>query len=436
MSVIIESLDHEGRGVTHVEGKAIFVEGALPGETVEYSSYRKKPSYELAQATRILRPSFVRTTPRCLHFGVCGGCLLQHMDASAQVAAKQRVLEENLKRIGKVAPQQMLAPIHGPTWGYRHRARMSVRLVQKKGGVLVGFHERRSSFIADMHRCEIMPPRISALIDPLRALIGGLTLRERMPQIEFSLGERVDALVLRILEPLTEEDEVKLRDFADEHHIQWWLQPKGPDTVFPFYPLDMPALTYTLPEFDIEMPFSPTEFTQVNPEINRVLVRRALSLLDPRPGESIADLFCGLGNFTLPIARRGAEVVGVEGSAALVARAGSNAAHNGLAGRCRFEQGNLFEASEESLSALGRFDKMLIDPPRDGAIEVVKSLGANKPWRIVYVSCNPATLARDAAVLVHDKGYALMSAGVVNMFPHTGHVESIACFELLPERQE
>jgi len=429
MSVVIESLDHEGRGVTHVEGKAIFVEGALPGETVEYSSYRKKPSYELAQATRILRPSFMRVVPRCPHFGVCGGCLLQHMDASAQVTAKQRILEENLRRIGKVAPQQMLAPIHGPTWGYRHRARMSVRLVQKKGGVLVGFHERKSSFIADMHRCEILPPRMSALIDPLRELIGRLSIRERMPQIEIALGDRVDALVLRILEPLTAEDEVRLRDFADLHRIQWWLQPKGPETVYPFYPLEAPRLSYTLPEFGIEMPFSPTEFTQVNPGINRVLVRRAVGLLDPQPGESIADLFCGLGNFSLPIARLGAQVVGVEGSAALVARAAANAAHNGLAGRTRFESANLFEATEASLAALGRFDKMLIDPPRDGAIEVVKALGEDAPGRIVYVSCSPATLARDAAVLVNEKGYTLKSAGVVNMFPHTGHVESIALFE-------
>ncbi len=433
MSVVVESLDHEGRGVAHADGKAIFIEGALPGEVVEYSAYRKKPSFEMAQATQVLRQSFMRTVPRCPHFGVCGGCLLQHMDASAQVAAKQRILEDNLQRIGKVAPRQMLAPVHGPTWGYRHRARMSARFVEKKGGALVGFHERRSSFIADMHQCEILPKRMSDLIDPLRALIGGLSIRERMPQIEIALGEHVDALVLRILDPLTPEDEAALRDFADAHRIpkpiQWWLQTKGPETVHPFYPLEAPRLSYSLPEFGIEMPFSPTEFTQVNPDINRVLVRRALAMLDPQPGESIADLFCGLGNFSLPIARRGANVVGVEGSAALVVRAAANAAHNGLSERTRFAQANLFEASEESLAALGRFDKMLIDPPRDGAIEVVKSLSAQPPGRIVYVSCSPATLARDASVLVHEKGYTLISAGVVNMFPHTGHVESIALFE-------
>jgi 23S rRNA (uracil1939-C5)-methyltransferase len=429
MRAFVESLDQEGRGVAHVEGKAVFIEGALTGETVEYSSYRKKPSYELAQATRVVHESFMRVAPRCRYFGVCGGCTLQHMEPSAQVAAKQRILEENLRRIGKTMPEQMLPPIQGPAWGYRHRARLSVRLVQKKGGVLVGFHERKSSFIADMHRCEILPPRTSALIDPLRELIGNLSIRERMPQIEIALGSHVDALVLRILDPLTEQDETRLRDFADTHGIQWWLQPKGPETVFPFYPLEMPGLSYSLPEFDIEMPFSPTEFTQVNPEINRVLVRRAMAMLDPRPGETIADLFCGLGNFALPIARRGAQVVGVEGSAALVARAAANAAHNGLAKRTLFEQANLFEATEDSLSALGRFDKMLIDPPRDGAIEVVKALGTARPERIVYVSCSPATLARDTAVLVHDKGYRLVSAGIINMFPHTGHVESVACFD-------
>lgn len=429
MSVRIESLDHEGRGVAHVGGKVVFVEGALPGECVEIRTLRRKPSYELASVTRVVEASFMRVSPRCPHFGVCGGCLLQHMDPAAQVAAKQRILEDNLARIGKVRPEQMLPAIHGPAWGYRHRARMSVRLVAKKGGVLVGFHERKSSFIADMHRCEILPPRLSRLIDPLRELIGGLSVRDRAPQVEIALGERVDVLVLRILEPLSPDDEVRLRDFADAHGIQWWLQPKGPESVFPFYPLDAPHLSYTLPEFGLDMPFSPTEFTQVNPAINRVLVRRAMGLLDPRPGERIADLFCGLGNFSLPMARRGATVVGVEGSPTLVARARANAVHNGLAEGTHFLAANLFEATPESLAEWGRFDKMLIDPPRDGAIQVVKALGDDAPARIVYVSCSPATLARDAAVLAHEKGYHLRAAGVVNMFPHTGHVESIALFE-------
>lgn len=426
---VIESLDHEGRGVAHVDGKAIFIEGALPGEEVVYSSYKKKPSYEQAQVMQILRPSFMRTEPRCPHFGVCGGCSMQHLDARAQVAAKQRVLEDNLVHIGKVSAEQILPAIHGPTWGYRHRARLSVRYVQKKGRVLVGFHEKRSSFVADMHRCEILPPRISALIGPLRELVEQLSIRERLPQIEVAVGEAVDVLVLRILEPLTGGDEELLRAFADRHDIQFFLQPKGPDTARPFHPLDAPELNYTLPEFNVVMPFHPTEFTQVNPHINRVLVRRALRLLDPQPGERVADLFCGLGNFTLPIARRGATVLGVEGSPALVRRAQANAAYNGLSERTEFQVANLFEATEETLARLGRFDKMLIDPPRDGAVEVVKSLGADGPQRIVYVSCSPATLARDAAVLVHIQGYRLRAAGVVNMFPHTAHVESIALFE-------
>ncbi|MDD5241938.1 MAG: 23S rRNA (uracil(1939)-C(5))-methyltransferase RlmD [Sulfuricella sp.] len=426
---IIESLDHEGRGVAHVEGKTIFIEGALPGETVEYSTFKKKPSYEQATAIKILKPSFMRVTPGCEYFGLCGGCSMQHLEASAQVAAKQRVLEDNLWHIGKVKAEAILPPIYGPTWGYRHRARISVKYVRKKERVLVGFHEKRSSFIADMERCQVLPPRISALLMPLRALVEQLSIRERMPQIEFALGQDVDALVLRILDPLDEQDEDLLRNFADQHRVQFFLQPKGPETVYPFYPLDAPELNYTLPDFGIVMPFQPTEFTQVNPDINRVLVRRAINLLDPKPGERVADLFCGLGNFSLPIARRGADVVGVEGSAALVRRAQANADYNGLSARAQFVVANLFEADAAGLKQLGRFDKMLIDPPRDGAAEVIGALAEDGPRRIVYVSCSPATLARDAGTLVHDKGYALKAAGVVNMFPHTAHVESIALFE-------
>lgn len=429
MTVIIESLNHEGRGVAHVAGKAVFIEGALPGETVEYVAYKKKPSYEQGTATRIVKPSFLRTTPKCSYFGICGGCSMQHLEADAQVAAKQRVLEDNLRHIGKVKPQALLPAIYGQAWGYRHRARMSVRYVLKKSRLMVGFHEKRSSFVVDMSSCEILPPRISALIEPLRELIVQLSIRERMPQIEFALGEQVDVLVLRILDPLNEQDETLLKAFADRHHVQFFLQPAGLDSIRPFYPLDAPELNYTLPEFDIVMPFHPTEFTQVNPAINRILMRRTMALLDPKPGERVIDLFCGLGNFTLPIARRGARVLGVEGSEALVRRASSNAERNGLECQTEFKVADLFETTEESLSKLGQFDKMLIDPPRDGAVEVVKALGEGAPHRIVYVSCNPATLARDAAVLVHTKGYELKAVGVVNMFPHTAHVESIALFE-------
>lgn len=431
MSSEIESLDQEARGVTHHEGKAIFVDGALPGERVTFSVYRKKPSYAFAQLSTLEHASPSRTTPRCPHFGLCGGCRLQHMEPQAQVAAKQRLLEDSLWHIGRVRADELFAPIHGPSWGYRYRARLSVRHVEKKGGVLVGFHERKSSFIADMHQCEILPPRIGQLIDPLRAMLSRLSQPERLPQIEVSLGEEANVLVLRVLETLSEDDQDILRAFADAHCIQWWLQTGGPESAQPFYPLNSARLSYRLPEFNIEMPFHPTEFTQVNPAVNRVLVRRALRLLDPQPGERIADWFCGLGNFSLPIARQGASVVGFEGSKGLVKRAQENSAHNGLQARTEFKVANLFECEANTLAAEGRFDKWLVDPPRDGAIELVKALpdaGSAKPGRIVYVSCNPGTLARDAAVLVGAKGYRLAGAGVVNMFPHTAHVESIALF--------
>ncbi|MDO8465042.1 MAG: 23S rRNA (uracil(1939)-C(5))-methyltransferase RlmD [Gallionella sp.] len=432
--VTIESLDQEGRGVTHFDGKVIFIEGALTGEVVSYSSYRKKPSFELAQVTQIYKPSSMRVQPKCTHFGVCGGCSMQHLEASAQVAVKQRILEDSLWHIGKVKAETILPPIHGQAWGYRQRARLSVKHVIKKGKTLVGFHEKRSSFVADMQGCEILAPKIAGLIPLLAELIEGLSIREKLPQIEVAVGENVDALVLRVMEPPSASDEAALRAFADKHGIQFWLQSKGPETVVPFHPLAAPPLTYTLPEFGIEMPFSPVEFTQVNSALNRVMVSRALRLLDPQPGERIADFFCGLGNFTLPIACSGAQVLGIEGSAALVKRAQQNAAHNGLTGNTEFRAMNLFEMDEEAFAKLGRFDKLLIDPPRDGAIELVKSLGCGNgdsehaPVRIVYVSCNPATLARDAQVLVQAQGYVLKAAGVMNMFPHTSHVESIALF--------
>lgn len=426
---IIESLDHEARGIARLDGKTIFIEGALPGELVEFEAHRKKPTYEVARLTRVLKPSANRVTPRCPHFGVCGGCSMQHVDMAAQVAAKQRVLEDNLHFIGKTEAEQLFPAIYGSQWGYRHRGRLSVRKVVKKGGVLVGFHEKKSSYVAEMTQCPNLPPKLSALIMPLRALVGRLSIAERLPQIEFAVGEHVTVLVLRVLEAPTPADEVLLREFADLHGIVFYLQPKGPASAYRFHPLDAAPLSYTLPEFGIEHFFAPTEFTQVNHAINRVLVRRALRLLDVQPGERIADLFCGLGNFTLPIARCGAEVVGIEGSAELVRRAGENAADNGLADRTQFAVANLFEATPESIAALGRFDKMLIDPPREGAVEVVKSLADDGPSRIVYISCNPSTLARDAAILTHQKGYRLRGAGVVNMFPNTSHVESIALFE-------
>ncbi len=435
MPVWVESLDREGRGVARVEGKAIFIEGGLPGELVTYSSYRRKPTYEQATATAIHEASAARELPRCPHFGVCGGCSMQHLEAHSQVAAKQRVLEDNLWHIGKVRAETILRAIYGQAWGYRHRARLSVRLVPKKGGVLVGFHERKSSFIADMTSCEVLPRSISDLIRPLRGLIAGLSIPTRLPQIELAVGEEVTVMVLRILDPLSPTDEDALRGFAAKHGIQFWLQSAGPDSAEPFFPEDAAPLYYSLPEFGVQIRFRPTDFTQVNHQVNRILVRRAMALLDPRPGERIADLFCGMGNFSLPIASRGAEVLGVEGNAELVRRAEANAGANGLAARARFQTANLFEAAncaQFGANDDGGFDKLLIDPPRDGAVEVVKALGEGGPRRIVYVSCDPATLARDAEVLVHVKGYRLAAAGVINMFPHTSHVESIALFEKQP----
>jgi 23S rRNA (uracil1939-C5)-methyltransferase len=425
----IESIDHEGVGVAHVDGKVTFVDGGITGERVAFTRRRSRGHFDLATVTEVLAESSQRVRPRCPHFGTCGGCAMQHVEAAAQVAAKQRVLEDNLARIGKVAPESILPPIHGPAWGYRHRARLSVHYVAKKGGVLVGFHERRSSFVADIRSCEILPPAVSRLIVPLRELFTTMAIRDRLPQVELAVGESVTVLVLRHLEPLGEEDQAKLRAFADRHGIQWWLQPKGPDSAHPFHPADAPALDYRLPEFGLAIGFRPTEFTQVNAAVNRLLVRRAVDLLDPRPGERVGDLFCGLGNFTLAIAARGATAVGMEGLATLTARGEENARANGLAGLASFLAYDLYADAPGALARLGPVDRLLVDPPRDGAVEICKALpDAGAPSRIVYVSCSPSTLARDAGVLVNVKGYRLRAAGVVNMFPHTGHVESIALF--------
>ena len=427
--VIIESLDHEGRGIAHADGKVIFVEGALTGERVTYSSYRKKNNFEQAQVEKILKQSFMRVQPKCPVFGVCGGCSMQHLDARAQVAVKQRVLEDNLQRIGKVKPETMLPAIYGQPWGYRQRARLSVRHVLKKEKTLVGFREKNGKYVADMQHCEILTPKIAGLLPLLGELNEKFTRRDIIPQIEVAVGEYVDVLVLRILDALTPADEALIREFADTHQVQFWTQTKGPETVKPFYPPDAPKLSYSLPEFGITMPFAPTEFTQVNSDMNRLMVGRAMRLLDPHPGERIADFFCGLGNFTLPIACSGAQVTGIEGSDALVKRAIRNAEYNGLTANTEFRAMNLFGMNEDALSRLGRFDKWLVDPPRDGAIELMKSISdETAPRRIVYVSCSPATLARDAEVLVHVKGYRLKKAGVMNMFPQTSHVESIAVF--------
>lgn len=401
-----------------------FVEGALPGERAVVRLYRHKPRFALGRMISVENPSAERRAPRCPHFGVCGGCVLQHAQAAAQLEAKRNWLEQSLARIGKTAPERWLPSLQGEEWGYRRRARLSVRRVPKKGGVLVGFRERRSSYVADLRECPVLPPQISALIVPLKSLVEGLSIRERLPQIEVAVGDNAAALVFRHLVVLQDEDRERLREFARRHGVHVWLQPAGPESAHAFEPAES-DLWYELPDFGVRLHFRPTDFTQVNHAVNRVLVGRALELLEPRPGERIADLFCGLGNFSLPIARRGAQVIGFEGSGALVERARANAAANGLV--AQFETRDLFA---QDISGFGAFAKLLLDPPRQGAIEVVKSLAAQgEPGRLVYVSCDPATLARDAAVLVHTKGFRLRAAGVVNMFPHTAHVESLALFE-------
>ncbi|SBP88752.1 23S rRNA (uracil(1939)-C(5))-methyltransferase RlmD [Thiomonas delicata] len=431
----IEALDLEARGVAHrADGKVVFAAGALPGEEVRVRITRSKAKWEQGEAVAWRRAAFTRVQPRCPHFGVCGGCSMQHIDPQAQVAFKQRTLEDDLWHLAQVRPQTMLRPLAGPSWGYRHRARLTVRLVHKKGGVLVGFHERGSTYVADMRSCAILPPHVSALLLPLRALIAGLSCPDRLPQIELAVGEAQTVFVLRHLEPLAAADLKALAVFGLEHDVQWWLQPGGPHTAAPLDPQD-PPLAYALPEFGVRMPFKPTDFTQVNHRINQALVSRALRLLAPQANERVADWFCGLGNFTLPLATRAAQVLGVEGSEALVQRARDNAAANGLQRNTRFETRNLFDMDASALQQLGAFDKWLVDPPREGALALCKALvearaaGLQAPARIVYVSCNPATLARDAGMLVHQGGYALKSAGVVNMFPHTSHIESIAVFE-------
>lgn len=439
----VESLDLEAQGVARREdGKVVFIDGALPTELVQVNVHRRKNNWEQGTLTRIKRESAQRVRPGCPHFGLhagaCGGCKMQHLHPDAQVAVKQRVLEDNLAHLAKVKAERMLRPMAGSPWGYRRRARLSVRWVAKKGTVLIGFHERKSRYVADMQSCAVLPKKVSELLLPLRELIGAMDARERLPQIELAMGDDVCALVLRNLEPLSAGDAQKLRAFAAEHDVQWWLQPKGPETV---HLLDEggPALNYRLPEFGIEMPFKPTDFTQVNHDINRLLVQKALRLLAVEKGERVIDWFCGLGNFTLPLATQAREVLGIEGSEALVARSRENARHNGIA-NVSFAARNLFELAPADLLAYGNADRWLVDPPREGAFALAKAVadavqdsalapGWTPPRRIVYVSCNPATLARDAGLLVHQAGYRCTAAGVVNMFPHTAHVESIAVFE-------
>ena len=462
----VESLDIEAQGIAHrADGKVVFIEGALPFEQVTANVYRKKSSFEKATLTAIYHESSQRVRPACpnfgMHTGACGGCKMQHLHIGAQVAVKQRVLEDNLRFIGKVKADNLLRPIEGPAWHYRYRARLSVRYVRKKGTVLVGFHERKSGYVADMTECHVVPQHVSDMLVPLRGLISSMDARETIPQIELACGDDLTAFVLRHMEPLSAADLARLRAFAVVNPgLQWWVQSGGLETV---RLLDeaVQELNYALPEFGVVMPFKPTDFTQVNPHINQVLVSRALRLLDVQPHERVIDWFCGLGNFTLPLATRAREVLGIEGSEVLVARSNENYKLNKASSHVRpalaatkFVARNLFEMTPAMLVRDGAAEKWLVDPPREGAFELFKSLAALHqqlmtgvpcddgvhqqslalgdwalPQRIVYVSCNPATLARDAGVLVESGGYRCTAAGVVNMFPHTAHVESMAVFE-------
>jgi 23S rRNA (uracil1939-C5)-methyltransferase len=472
----VESLDLEAQGIAHRvtededNGKVVFIEGALPYETVSAQIHRKKASFEAGTVIVIHKESSQRVTPGCPHFGLhqgsCGGCKMQHLDAAAQVAVKARALEDQLWHLGKVKPDLVLRPIAGPAWGYRYRARLSVRYVIKKGEVLIGFHERKSRYVADIKSCAVLVPHVSAMLMPLRALIEGMDARETVPQIELACGDTVTAMVLRHLEPLSDGDIVKLREFGATHKVQWWLQSKGPETV-KLMDEGGEQLAYALPDFGISMPFKPTDFTQVNPQINRVLVTRALRLLDVQKHERVIDWFCGLGNFTLPLATQAREVLGIEGSDMLVERATDNLTENikhnaalaqkNIAGAATtFVARNLFDMTGPMLVADGIADKWLVDPPREGAFALAKALADlhqqrlgnvpeteegkaaptlgdlsswTPPKRIVYISCNPATLARDAGLLVHKAGYRCSAAGMVNMFPHTAHVESMAVFD-------
>ena len=434
-TVTIESIDIDGNGIARIDGKTVFINDVLPGEVVTIEIYKRKPTFDKAHLIEILQPSSDRVKPKCPNFGICGGCSLQHIKFEAQVSNKQKVLIDNLKHIGKVTPKNILPSLLGIPFAYRHKARLSVRHVAKKDSVLVGFHEKGSSFVADIKECLILPKQISDLIPQLRAMIAKLSIYNKIPQIEVAVGDLTYVLLFRIMEPLTSEDELILREFIDtntfkESQPQIWLQPKGLDSCYPFYPLKCLQLSYSLPKFNIEMPYLPTEFTQINPIINAHMVDLAMNLLNPVITDAIADFFCGIGNFTLPIATLAKTVTGIEGSKQLVTRALENAVSNQLSHKVNYLVANLFKVDAKWLIQLGKFDKWLIDPPRDGAMELVKAITPEiAPSRIVYVSCNPATLSRDADILVNSLDYTLVNTGVMNMFPQTSHIESIAVFD-------
>lgn len=424
--VTIDSLNHEGRGIGRVDGKTVFVAGALPGEEVEFVYTGIHRNFDEGDAVNILTASPQRVEPRCPHFGVCGGCAMQHLAPEAQIAYKQNVLLDDFKHIGKVQPKTVLPPLLGPHWGYRRKARLGVKYLAKKGKVLVGFRERSNGLLADLSRCEVLYPSVGERIEALGALIAALSVYDRIAQIEVAVDDTHTALALRNLVELTADDKAKVKAFAGENDIRIYLQPGGPDSLIPLWPEQI-ELHYRLDKYDVGFSFKPGDFTQVNSDINRQMIDLAIELLDLQAGDRVLDLFCGLGNFTLPLARRCAEVVGVEGEAKLVARARANAAENALT-NVQFHAADLAGDLEHSPWWKQGFDKVLLDPPRSGAQATLAHIAKMKVGRIVYVSCNPSTLARDAGILVNEYGYKLEQAGVMDMFPHTAHVESIALF--------
>ncbi len=428
--VRIESLSHEGRGVARVLGKTVFIEGALTGELVRLRYRRRRKTYDTAEALEILEPSPDRVAPRCRYFGVCGGCSLQHLRPEAQLPAKQQMLRDNLERIGKVSPADWLPPLTGPVWGYRRRARLGVYCAPQKGGVLVGFRERHRSLTVPLASCEVLDPAAAVLLPALRDVIAALSRPDRIPQVEVAVGEAALAVVFRHLTPLTPVDQARLREFGRAHGVQVYLQSGDSGTVQALGPDPAAPLGYRLPQQGLKFQFSPSDFIQVNAEVNRRMVEQALALLDPQPHEKILDLFCGLGNFSLPLARRAARVLGLELEPGLVERARANAERNAIA-HAEFRCADLYRPHRHAPWGEERFDQWLLDPPRTGALEMVKRLppAERGPRRVLYVSCHPGTLARDSAVLVHVKGYRLACAGVLDMFPQTSHVEAMALFE-------
>ncbi|HBK46995.1 MAG TPA: 23S rRNA (uracil(1939)-C(5))-methyltransferase RlmD [Xanthomonadaceae bacterium] len=431
----ITDLSHDGRGVARREGeggKVTFVSGALPGEIVLAEPTARSRHFDEARTLQVLQASPDRVTPRCPHFGVCAGCVLQHLDEDRQIVAKQRVLTDNLERIGHVTPDAVLPALVGDNWGYRRKGRFSVRRVEKKDKTLVGFREQDPRFVADLSVCYTVIPQIGEKVSALAALVEGMDGRRDIPQIEFIAGDQAIALTVRHLQPLSERDRQALAGFAQANGLAIFLQPGGVDSVHPLWPVDPDGhgvpLSFRLPQWDVELAFRPLDFIQVNASLNQKMIAHALALLDAQPGDRVLDLFCGLGNFTLPLARGVREVVGVEGDAGLVARARENARRNGL-DNAQFFAADLTQDQRDAAWMRQGFDKLLLDPPRSGAIDVLRQLPLKKFERIVYVSCHPGSLARDAGYLVNEQGFRLKAAGAMDMFPHTAHVESIALFE-------